>query len=410
VVRTLTRDPRRLWLTLWLFCLGNWQDQDYLSPQAFSFLLFLVVLALVLGPLQASAPGLAGRSREAVLVWWAGRTPAEPDPRRRVAALGAAIVLLAVVSGSHQLTPFMLVMALLALTIAGRLWAPGLTVLALLAVGLWLAYPASPYLMGHPPLEDIGLGPASATVTERVAGSPGHVDVVRLRMVLAGLLWVAAVAGIIADRRRGRLDSRPALLMACPFALLPFQSYGGEMLIRASLFALPFTAYLAAGALLAGRRQGRGAVAALLAFALLSPLFLVARYGNARFDMFTDAELAAAQKLHELAPPAAAIISGAHPTPWRNQGYTEHTYRTVQDLCREGYAPDTCGQTVHNYAGRHTGGALILLNRASKASMEMQGMLSNRDFDAFEEWLGRKSTVHLVYDNPDARIYRIESP
>ena len=32
VVRALTSDTRRIWLTLWVFCLGNWIDQDYLSP------------------------------------------------------------------------------------------------------------------------------------------------------------------------------------------------------------------------------------------------------------------------------------------------------------------------------------------------------------------------------------------
>ena len=52
----LTRDPRRRWLVLWVFCLGSWQDQDYLSPQAFGFFLYLVVIALVLGPLAARAP------------------------------------------------------------------------------------------------------------------------------------------------------------------------------------------------------------------------------------------------------------------------------------------------------------------------------------------------------------------
>ncbi|WAJ32799.1 hypothetical protein OUO20_17170 [Arthrobacter sp. FX8] len=33
VTRYLISDPRRRWLVLWLFCLGNWQDQDYLSPR-----------------------------------------------------------------------------------------------------------------------------------------------------------------------------------------------------------------------------------------------------------------------------------------------------------------------------------------------------------------------------------------
>lgn len=56
LTRYLTSDPRKRWLVLWIFCLGNWQDQDYLSPQAFGFFLYLVVIALVLGPLAARPP------------------------------------------------------------------------------------------------------------------------------------------------------------------------------------------------------------------------------------------------------------------------------------------------------------------------------------------------------------------
>lgn len=410
VVRTLTKDPRRLWLTLWLFCLGNWQDQDYLSPQAFAFFLYLVVLALVLGPLRAHVPRLTARVLTAPLAWWRARGPAEPDPARRVAALGACLLLVVVISGSHQLTPFMLVMALVALTLSGRLWAPGLLVLSLVVVGIWLAYPASAYLVGHPPLGDIGLsGAATANVAERVGGSPGHVMVVRLRMGLAALFWVAAAVGVLVDRRRGRLDVRPVLLMVAPFVLLPFQSYGGEMLIRVSLFALPFAAYLAAGALPAGRPRARTA-AVVLTCALLAPLVVTGRYGNARFDMFTDNEVVAAQELYKLAPPEAAIISGAHPTPWRHRGYLDHKYRTVRDLCSANHEPNACGQAVYAYARHNPGGALVLLNRASKASMVLQGVLTAGSYDEFEQWLGHVDSIHLVYENSDARIYRIDPP
>ena len=78
----LTRDPRRRWLVLWVFCLGSWQDQDYLSPQAFGFFLYLVVIAMLVGPLAARAPGSPGSVASGVRIWWrgggggAGRVPA----------------------------------------------------------------------------------------------------------------------------------------------------------------------------------------------------------------------------------------------------------------------------------------------------------------------------------------------
>ncbi|BAS11681.1 conserved hypothetical protein [Arthrobacter sp. Hiyo4] len=81
----LTRDPRRRWLVLWVFCLGSWQDQDYLSPQAFGFFLYLVVVALLVGPLAARAPEIHGYRRADLMAWWRGRSPAEPRPGHRVA-------------------------------------------------------------------------------------------------------------------------------------------------------------------------------------------------------------------------------------------------------------------------------------------------------------------------------------
>lgn len=411
LVRSLTTDARRLWLTLWLFCLGNWHDQDYLSPQAFAFFLYLVVLVLLLRPLRADAPPLRGRRPPDLLAWWRGRTPTEPDPRRRVGALLVCLLLVIVICASHQLTPFMLLVAVMALTLSGRTWAQGLPLLVMIALGIWLAYPASAYLIGHPPLADLGMeSAAAANVTDRVAGTPGHVVVVQLRMGLSVLMWVLAAIGVLLERRRGQLDIRPVLLAASPFILLPAQSYGGEMLIRVSLFALPFTAYLAAAALLPFRRAAspRRAVRLGALCGLLAVLTVTARYGNTQFDMFTQNEITASQKMYQLAPKGAAIISGAHPTPWRSREYLGHKYRTVKDLCQLDHEANACGEVVYAYARRNPAGAVLLMNRAAKSSMVMQGVLTPGTFEEFEQWLGHRDTIHLVYKNPDARIYRID--
>jgi uncharacterized membrane protein YhaH (DUF805 family) len=415
VVRALSDDPRRLWLALWVFCLGNWQDQDYLSPQAFGFFLHLCVLALLLGALRANTPKLEGVAPARLLRWWRGRTPGEPDARRRVAALLVCILLVVVVTGSHQLTPFMLLMAIGVLTVSGRSWAPGLLLLTLVVVGVWLAYPASSYLLGHPPLADIGLDQAAtANVAERVAGSSGHLLIVRLRMALAAALWLLAAAGALADRRRGRRDIRPVLLMAAPFVLLPAQSYGGEMLIRVSLFALPFTAYLAAGALLPRRWPPRARVVRVVGLGLLcsalAGLMVTGRYGNAGFDMFTEDEIVAAQKMYELAPDGATVIAAAHPTPWSNREYVERNHRTIKDLCRTATGPHACAVLIHEYALHHRGGALVLMNRASQASLVMTGVLAPGSFEQYERGLRELPGTTLVYENPDARIYRIGAP
>ena len=411
VVRALTSDTRRIWLTLWVFCLGNWIDQDYLSPQAFGFFLYLVLVALLLTVLSARA-GVPASWRPADLrVWWRARTPEEPDRRLRVGVLLLCMLLCVAMVASHQLTPFMLLVALLALVVLGRSWAPGLPVLLGLMLAIWLAYPASSYLVGHPPLRDTGLGAAtSAGVIGRLGGTPGHEQVVHVRILVTAVIWILAAAGARFLWKRGSRDLRPMALALTPFVLFPAQSYGGEILLRVALFALPFMAYLAAEVLLGGDRRLRlvrlaaiGVVCSLLAVGSVT-----ARYGNARFDMFTPAEVQATQRLYQVAPPDATLISGAHPTPWRYRDYLEHRALTVGDLCGPRLSGADCSSAVVGAARRNTEGGLVMLSRASKSALVLQGLMTSQAFDDFEVALARRVGVELVYQNQDARIYRIE--
>ncbi|MFC7847426.1 glycosyltransferase [Arthrobacter sp. NPDC057388] len=422
----LTHDPRRRWLALWLFCLGNWQDQDYLSPQAFAFFLHLVVIALLLGPLAARAPAFRGFRPADLAAWWRARTPAEPRTGYRVGALVTVLLLIVVISASHQLTPFMVLIAITALTLSGRVLPSRLPLIAVVVLTLWLAYPASAYLSGHPPLADAGLEAATeANVLDRVRGADGHVLVVQIRAMLTIVLWGLAAAGAVRDWRRGRLDIRVVLLAVTPLLLFPAQVYGGEMLIRVSLFALPFIALQAGSILLPAeggkptldgskhsqggskRRSYLAAGGLVLACTLLAVMTVTGRFGNARYDVFTDDELAAVAAVQRLAPTGSALISAAHPTPWRSQGYLDHRYRTMDDLCRADLSTAKCGPVVYDYARHSPGGAVVLFTRSSEASLVLQGFTSEAGFNELEEWLSTHPGVELAYSNADARAYRV---
>jgi hypothetical protein len=412
LTRYLTRDPRRRWLALWIFCLGNWQDQDYLSPQAFGFFLYLVIVALLVGPLAARAPGFRGFNRAALESWWRGRSPTEPRQAHRVSAIAVVLLLVPVICASHQLTPFMLLIAMIALTLSGRIWPSRLPLITAVVLSLWLVYPASAYLVGHPPLEDAGLlAAAEANVVDRVGGTPGHVFVVQVRMVLTVVLWLLAAAGALRDWRRGRLDIRVVLLAVSPLLLFPAQAYGGEMLIRVSLFALPFIALQACSALLPRHRGTRPSVlratGLALTCSLLAVLTVTGRFGNAQYDVFTEGEMVAVAAVQRLAPPGSAIISAAHPTPWRSESYLEHKYRTVDELCQADLSPAVCGPLVYNYARHNPAGAVLLLTRSSEASLVVQGATTERGFAELEDWLGAQDGVEFVFGNADARAYRV---
>ncbi|MFJ5693431.1 glycosyltransferase [Arthrobacter sp. NPDC093125] len=408
----LTRDPRRRWLALWLFCLGNWQDQDYLSPQAFGFFLYLVVIVLVLGPLAARPSGFGGFRRADLAAWWQGRSPVEHRPGRRVGALVVTLLLVTVICASHQLTPFMVLITITALTLSGRVWPSRLPLIIAIVLSLWLAYPASEYLLGHPPLADAGLQAATeANVVDRWSGTAGHVLVLQVRVVLTLVLWALAAAGAVRDWRRGRLDVRVVLLAVTPLLLFPAQVYGGEMLIRVSLFALPFIAMQACSVLLptdSGTRPSfRAAGVLVVTCFLLAVLTVTGRFGNARFDVFTDSEIAAVAAAQRLAPPGSAMISAAHPTPWRSQAYLDHRYRKIDDLCRSDLSTATCGPLVYDYARRNPAGAVVLLTRSSEASLVLQGASSATGVAELEEWLSAQDGVELAFSNVDARVYRV---
>ena len=120
-LRGLTRDKDAIVLPLWLFLIGNWIDQDYLSPQALGFLLHLAVLALalrVLGP-----PCRVGH--RACNYWRTGtRVPEHEDGDLRRRTVGLVLLLSVALVSSHQLTPVVLAFCLFGLVLVRRSWAP----------------------------------------------------------------------------------------------------------------------------------------------------------------------------------------------------------------------------------------------------------------------------------------------
>ncbi|MDQ0662313.1 hypothetical protein QFZ35_000811 [Arthrobacter ulcerisalmonis] len=413
LTRYLTNDPRRRWLVLWIFCLGNWQDQDYLSPQAFGFFLYLVLVVLLMGPLAAKTPIFRGFKRADLTAWWRARTPAEGRPGLRLGALVATLLLITVICASHQLTPFLALIAMTALTLSGRVWPSRLPLITGILLVLWLVYPASTYLAGHPPLADGGLQTAiEANVVHRAAGTAGHMLVVQIRIGLTVILWALAAAGTIRDWRRRRLDIRVVLLAVTPLLLFPVQAYGGEMLIRISLFALPFIAMQASSVLLptkgsAGPASRRTFVLVPICF-LLAVLAVTSRFGNAQYDVFADNEVAAVAAVDQLAPPGSAIIAAAHPTPWRSQDYLGHRYRTIEDLCPSDLSAATCGPLVYHFAKHNSAGGYLLLMSSAESSLVVQGQTTQRGFEELEDWLSSQDGVQLAYSNSDARVYRVE--
>ena len=308
------------WLGIALFYGTDWIYQDYFSPQAVNYLFYLVVVAVVLScwrPVGSyvSAQGFAVRarlrsSREAIRVRrLRGDEAATSWPSSLVFGTFLVLLLLFVASAmSHQLTPYAIVLALLACLLTRRLGRPELPLIAfLLSVG-WLSLGASNYWLGH--LQQIFgsifqfTSSISQNVSSRVTGSESHLLVVDARILLTLALFGAAAIGAA---RRATESRTLEVLTVAPFFVLAGQSYGGEGLLRVALLSGPFAALLAASAVLPGRvgpirpmvrrlrlgRYGRVILTAVVAVGLLgaTATMTVVRGGNDYYETFTTGEL-----------------------------------------------------------------------------------------------------------------------
>ena len=314
-------DRRTGLLGVVLFYVNNWIYQDYFSPQGLNYLFFLVVIAAVLAcwrPRYAAAIGAArSRWRERLSQTRSVFTLSRIDGRDATSnwssstTLGVLVVLALICFASaisHQLTPYALILALAACLVGRRLGRIELLIVAsILAVG-WLSLGASNYWIGH--LADIfgSAGKVSSTigsnVVSRVTGNSDHLFIVKVRILITVAFYLLAGIGTL----RRFADSRVLeILAAVPFVLVVAQNYGGEGLLRVVLFGLPFTALLAASALLPAstgtirgfippvRIHRRVLICALVIVILVFALgTTLVRGGNDSYESFSKGELAAA--------------------------------------------------------------------------------------------------------------------
>jgi hypothetical protein len=427
--RRATSDWRLVWLAVWLFYVTNWIHQDYLSPQALSYFLYLLILGILVG--WFGTVQLDVRFAPARVLLRRPRSPARPRavqflllnalrPRegrfQRAGLMVIVIVLFAAAVPSHQLTPFAILTGVTALVVFGRCSARGLPWLMAVMLVAWITFMGAGYLAGN--LSELGgnVGQvdtiAAANVGDRLRGSAGHQFVVQIRLAVTALLWGLAVLGWLRRRRHGQDDMTVTLLAVAPFPFLVLQPYGGELLLRVYFFALPFAAFLAAGLFLpvkGAAASWRAAGAIGLAVVVLLGGFLFARYGNERIEHFTSEELAAVRHLYEVAPRGSLLLAATPDLPWKFQDYVSYDYRTVGSLksSRGGGNGELVKPVLSIMRQHRRPGAYFIITRSNRADAEARGILPPGSLDRLEQALRRSPGMQLIYANQDARIYAL---
>jgi hypothetical protein len=436
IFSSLTDDRRLVWLAVWLFVVSDWVGQDYFSPQGTSFLLYLIVVALLLRTFRRvhdpkrKDPWI---DRLMASIYADEPVPHAPETSAhiRTASIMVVIATSAAIVASHQLTPFMLLAAVGLLVISGRITTRALALLIAVMCAGWLMFMALPYLRGHlaallTNVGDLGQN-VDAGVVARVAGSPGHVLVAEVRIALTVFLWALAFLGAIKRTVRGSADITCWLLAAAPFAMVALQPYGGEILLRATLFSLPFMAFLAAGSVLPvtetttllGRVRSPLAWSRLVVIAIVCVLLavgtVVAKYGNEIAERFSAGDVDAVSAMYQLGDPEDVLISLSPSVPWKAEHYG-WTYDTITsmdafpELTSRPPSPATAALLVTSILQEHRATAgLVIVTRGQMEYARLLGLAPAGWMEAFADAMARSPSFELVYDNGEASVYRIDS-
>jgi hypothetical protein len=307
----LSLNFRQRWLALLLYSASNWIGQDYFSPQALGTLLSLGIMAIALRwNYVGDSSGNQRRDRESNLAvrGWGAR------PAPGTAVVCACLVLIYfVLTFTHELSPYIVAVQLGALGVARLLrpWWLGV-VLAAITVGYLLprlAYVDNSYGL----LNSFGNFFGNVAPPKfPVAVAASQRLIARCAEVLSIGLWILAIAGAWLRRRSGRVVLVLVLLAFSPIILLAMEAYGQEGILRVYLFSLPWTAALAALALV-GQPEGShrhrsrhisglAVLRALVALGLILALFFPAFFGSDRLAVMPQSEVAAVTSFLQDAP------------------------------------------------------------------------------------------------------------
>ncbi|MEU0843448.1 polysaccharide biosynthesis C-terminal domain-containing protein [Streptomyces sp. NPDC005962] len=414
LLRALRASWRAKWTAVWLFGLSGWVGQDYFSPQGFTYLFYLVFVAVLLVWFrEPRVLGAKHRPGEAEV--------AEATRGQRAALLGLLIALFAASVAAHQLTPFVMLGVVTALVLVRRSDLYGLPLLCGVMVAVWVGFLAEPYWSGHWNELFGGVGGVGGNVSSSVSGrieggSSVHKLVLYVRVALAGGVLACACWGVLRRRAAGFTERALLVLTFVPFLGFAMQSYGGEMALRVFMFALPGACVLGALAIfprVRADRRGLAPLAALVAGLTLMSGFLVARWGNEAFERVRPGEVAAMEYLYAHDKPTVRVLwmsddpvnSVTPAMPWG-----------ARDMERVAYEPTLAPRDPVLVGGLvaalHDAGprSYLMVGRGQSVSLQLDSGYGVRWQERLLRSLDQRPELRRVLSNDDASLYELTSP
>lgn len=422
-------NPRITGFSALVFSVLNWIGQDYYSPQGLGYALNLTLMLVVVSAFPlARAPASRLMRALARLVRSpigadSATEPAAPPPGWSTPGAALAVVVLdAAATATHQLTPFMVLVQLGALTLLGLRPRWLVLITAALAIGYTvpqLSFLARDYgiFKGLNPIDNVQQATGAQVHPGWLEAHAGQL------LTLCGM--ALAVAGLAALRRRGetRLALRLAALVVAPFFLLFANSYGGEGGLRVVLFAAPWMSLLA-GSFLAGLRRplrlGVGAVATAGMLALFLFAFAAYRTGN----VIPSSEVAASEHYYAHAPRGSVMVLAGQDFP-TNQAPNYSEFRgslgdSTPDLLDDArFRRPSLGRRdlpaliafIEGFAKRHRGGwanhGYLVFSTTQMKYTSYFRVLAPTALPGLERAVATSPRFRLWYATGSARIYRL---
>jgi hypothetical protein len=425
IYRSFTDDRRVVFGACWVFICGNWIGQDYFSPQALAYLFYLILLALCLRFLILPLSPTPNRprlpvGRLAMAISWLRHgvfTEARlPDGPSRVAMTAMALILIAGITASHQLAPLVMISALALLTVLQRL-PMGFLLFAIVSTAAWILFVAAPYVAVALPAELKNLATALLGVDRQlvdlstVTSGQAFVSIICRLLTLA--IAVAACLGGVRRISSGGRDGVAAALALAAVPLVAVTTYGGEVIFRVYLFALPFLALLAMRLFFpspATQNSPRVSMTLAMFAAALAIAFVFANNGKDRQYAFAAGDIDAMRWLYETAPPDTLIIQGANFSPSQFRNIEHFTEVSIADEPRESQAEllrdpsSVLGRWLENEQYQ---AAFVVLTRNQKAYVEALGAMPPGALDWIEQALLTSPRFRLVRASGGTKIFAL---
>ncbi len=458
---------RQRWIAILLYSSCNWISQDYLSPQGLGTLLSLGALAIVCRWLLVDRPPARRklfRRGEATTSTRQSDRPLQANTREVAVASVALTLIFFVLTFTHELSPYIVVVQLGVLAIAGLMrprWLP----LFLGAIAIGYLLPRLPFVNAkYGLLDSIGsffgnLRPPKAPTTSGGGLTASGRLINDLADSLSGLVWALALLGLWMRRRAGRSVLALALLAFSPGVVLFITAYGNEGILRVYLFSLPWSVALASCALVpeGGRAREAGlklahwipplvrswtsaverswnvvrtaAAKRRLMVSMMSSggvlvvalaLFFPTYYGNDAANVMPLSEVSTITSFYETAKPGPVFVADASAPLYTTDRYPQFPSFSVFDpggVVSTESASQTFVSAVSAVATSYTGGkgpsylviapSMLAYNREYLLTPQENFAVLNTEFSTSPQWkliVRRKGTV--IYELPAARATR----